>query len=160
MECFLDKVRGKDAAVTQPLLYERDKMIHRGNGKMTTDSQLLTPEPHVKTETEVSERLDRGGGGEQDHGRGDHTEGDHWGGGRGRGEENVQGRRRIRGRYNKHRGRLRRAQERDEPHNFYLGPTDVNERGWGMLVEGGLRGGGEGMKGREEEMGRVGRHDL
>ena len=43
-------------------LCKREKMIDRGNGKMTTDSQLLTPEPHVKTETEVSERLEGGPG--------------------------------------------------------------------------------------------------
>ena len=38
-------------------------------------------------------------------------------------------------------GRLRRAQQRDEPRNFYLGPTDVNERGVGDV-------GGRGMAGR------------
>ena len=45
-------------------LWKREKMIDRGNGKMTTDSRLSTAEPPVKRETEVSsEGLDRGGGG-------------------------------------------------------------------------------------------------
>ena len=44
-------------------LWKREKMIDRGNGKMTTDSRLSTAEPPVKRETEVSsEGLDRGGG--------------------------------------------------------------------------------------------------
>ena len=96
-------------------LWKREKMIDRGNGKMTTDSRLSTAEPPVKRETEVSsEGLDRGGGGgggrgEHDRGRGDHTEGDRWGGGRGRGGEDAQGRRRIRGRYNKRRGEVKKS---------------------------------------------------
>ena len=130
-------------------LWKREKMIDRGNGKMTTDSRLSTAEPPVKRETEVSsEGLDRGGG---------------WGGGWGGGSTiaDAEITRRVtagegdgaevgktpreEGGYvvgtTNVGGRLRRAQQRDEPRNFYLGPTDVNERGVGDV-------GGRGMAGR------------
>ena len=122
-------------------LWKREKMIDRGNGKMTTDSRLSTAEPPVKRETEVSsEGLDRGGGstiadaeitrrvtaGEGDGAEVGKTPREE--GGYVVGTTNVG-------------GRLRRAQQRDEPRNFYLGPTDVNERGVGDV-------GGRGMAGR------------
>ena len=121
-------------------LWKREKMIDRGNGKMTTDSRRSTAEPLVQTETEVSERLEGGPGsriadveitrrvtaGEGDGAEVGKTPREE--GGYVVGTTNVG-------------GRLRRAQQRDEPRNFYLGPTDVNERGVGDV-------GGRGMAGR------------
>ena len=52
------------------------------NNKMTTNSQLLTPEPKKKTKNELSKQLEQ----EQNHRNGDHMEDYQWGSGRG-GEE-------------------------------------------------------------------------
>ena len=52
------------------------------NNKMTTNSQLLTPEPKKKTKNQLSKQLEQ----EQNHRNGDHMEDYQWGSGRG-GEE-------------------------------------------------------------------------
>ena len=53
---------------------------------MTTNSQLLTPEPKKKTKNELSKQLEQ----EQNHRNGDHMEGYQQGSGRGREGENSQ----------------------------------------------------------------------
>ena len=51
------------------------------NNKMTTNSQLLTPEPKKKTKNELSKQLEQ----EQNHRNGDHMQGYHQGRGAGSG---------------------------------------------------------------------------
>ena len=56
------------------------------NSKMTTNSQLSTPEPKNKNKNKLSKQLEQ----EQNHRNGDHMEGYQWGGGGGRTGEKVQ----------------------------------------------------------------------
>ena len=78
-------------------------MIKNMNSKMTTNSQLSTPEPK-KNKNKLSKQLEQ----KQNHRNGDHMEGYQQQGGGGRVGEKVQRIRNINGRYKRDRERLRR----------------------------------------------------
>ena len=91
------------------------------NSKMTTNSQLSTPEPKNKNKNKLSKQLEQ----EQNHRSGDNMEGYQWGRGERMGEK-VQGIRSINDRYKMDRGRLRIVWEMEKPKNLYVQPMGMN----------------------------------
>ena len=95
-------------------------MIKTMNSKMTTNSELSTTEPKIKTKTKQTSRTGTESQKWKSHG------GLSVGRGRGRMGEMVQGIGNVNGRYKVDRGRLTIVLEMEKPKNLYVRPMDMN----------------------------------